>query len=121
MGGRGSPTTDEGRIAARSAARGRTIRGMGHRLVLAALAALALALPATAHAGPVAASQGDYMAYGRVFPDPQSQASCPGGPCSPHRQGNVPAQSFIGYQELVSGLDFMNRTPQWARYLEVWT
>src|SRR3954470_17225876 len=94
---------------------------MGHRLIFAALAALVLALPATAEAGPVAASDGDYMAYGRVFPDPQSQGSCPGGPCSPHRQGNVPAQSFIGYQELVSGLDFMNRTPQWARYLEVWT
>src|SRR4051812_34644097 len=94
---------------------------MGHRLIFAALAALVLALPATAEAGPVAASDGDYMAYGRVFPDPQSQGSCPGGPCSPHRQGNVPAQSFIGYQEFVSGLNFMNRTPQWARYLEVWT
>src|SRR3954447_10572770 len=94
---------------------------MGHRLIFAALAALVLALPATAEAGPVAASDGDYMAYGRVFPDPQSQGSCPGGPCSPHRQGNVPAQSFIGYQEFVSGLNYMNRTPQWARYLEVWT
>jgi hypothetical protein len=35
---------------------------------------------------------------GRVFPDPQSQASCPGGPCSPHRQGNVPATRFLGYR-----------------------
>jgi hypothetical protein len=89
---------------------------------LAPLALLvALALPAAAQAGPVATDDSSYQGLGRVFPDPQSQVSCPGGPCSPHRQGNVPATTFLGYQEFIDALTYMNSKPEWQRYLEVWT
>src|SRR3954453_23441838 len=91
---------------------------MPHRLLTATLAALLL-LPAAAHAAPVATDDSSYAALGRVFPDPQSMTSCPGGPCSPHRQGNVPATTFIGYNDFENAVAYMNQ--KWSRYLEVWT
>ena len=42
-------------------------------------------------------------------------------------QGNTAATSFIGYQEFVNGLKYMNdptsgeNSKAWSRYLEVWT
>jgi len=42
------------------------------------------------------------------------------GPCSPHRQGNVAATTFIGYQEAVDALKHMKQKPEFKRHLEVW-
>lgn len=93
------------------------------RLLLAALSAAALLVPATqAVAGPVATNEATYSAFGRVFPDPQGGncATAGIGPCSPKAQGNVPATSFIGFQEFESGLNFLATRSEWQRYMEVW-
>jgi Zinc carboxypeptidase len=87
------------------------------RIAVLATAACTL-LPAAAEAGPVATSDAEYSGYGRVFPDPQG-GPC-SAPCSPHRQGNVPATQFIGFEEFESAITFMNSKPEWQRYLEVW-
>lgn len=92
--------------------------------LLIALAALATTA-ATASAGPVAQQDdGAYQLLGRVFPDPQG--ACNAGPCSPLSQGNAPATTFLGYQELIAGLTYMSSqsaasSPTWQRYMEVWT
>jgi Zinc carboxypeptidase len=95
-------------------------RGMA---VGAALIAL-LAMAAPASAGPVATNDGAYTALGRVFPDPLAncQRSSGSGPCSPGAQGNVPAVQFIGIEEFLDGLRYMNREHDrgWNRYMEVW-
>ena len=90
------------------------------RLRIAVVLALACALvpAANAQAGPVATSDAEYSAYGRVFPDPQG-GPC-SAPCSPYRQGNVPATQFIGFEEFESAITYMNSNPEWQRYLEVW-
>src|SRR3954454_11553271 len=91
------------------------------------LAALAL-IPATAAAAPVATTDkggdGAYQVLGRVFPDPQG--GCPPAPCAPGAEGNVPATTFLGYQEFLDGLQYMNsgsavNSKVWSRYMEVWT
>jgi hypothetical protein len=84
--------------------------------VAAVLCALVVAAPAAAT--PVADTDSEYSGLGRVFPDPL--ANCTGTPCSPFAQGNVPATQFIGYQEFISGMTFLNSKPEWRRYLEVW-
>ena len=92
--------------------------------LLIGLAAACL-LPSVAQAGPVAQqNDGTYQLLGRVFPDPQGR--CNQGPCSPLAQGNAPATTFLGWQELVAGLKFMNNdsaanAKTWQRYMEVWT
>src|SRR5215218_8291120 len=88
------------------------------------LAALALLLPTTAAAAPVITSDEQYQGSTRVFPDPQG--GCNQGPCSPNAQGLVPAVTFLGYQEFLDGLEYMNsgsaaNSKVWARYMEVWT
>src|SRR3954468_7848345 len=93
-------------------------------VVLCALAATIALTTAPAFAGPVAQDDGSYQLLGRVFPHPQG--ACNSGPCSPNAKGNLPATSFIGYQELVNGLKYMNdgasdNSKQWQRYMEVWT
>ena len=85
-------------------------------VLLLALAVLSWA-PA-ASATPVATSDSDYSALGRVFPDPL--AGCSGPVCSPTAQGNTPATQFIQYLEFVDALGYMNSKPEWSRYLEVW-
>ena len=86
---------------------------------VAVLALVCAFLPAaTAQAGPVATSDAEYSAYGRVFPDPQGGACS--APCSPYRQGNVAATQFIGFEEFESAITYMNSKPEWQRYLEVW-
>jgi hypothetical protein len=95
-----------------------TTRGIG-TFVAAVLALLASAVPAWA--GPVARDDADYQRLGRVFPDPLAGCAQTRSPiCSPHAQGNQPATQFIGYQEFIDGLRFLNSKPQWRRYLEVW-
>ena len=105
----------------------RTLRGQGRiggfargAIAVAWLCALVLAAPAGAT--PVADTDAEYSSLGRVFPDPLAgcQNGGEGSPCSPFAQGNVPATQFIGYQEFVSGMRFLNSKPQWRRYLEVW-
>ena len=85
------------------------------RLVLAVLTILALAA-APASATPVATSEGEYAAYGAVFPDPLGM--CQGG-CDPNSRGNVSATQFIGQQEALDALEFMNSSEDWKRYMEV--
>jgi hypothetical protein len=83
------------------------------------VAALALLVPAVAEATPVATSQAQYLALGRVFPDPLAGCSIIAPPCSPNAKGNVPATQFLQYTEFVDALTFMNSKPEWQRYLEV--
>jgi hypothetical protein len=91
------------------------------RPVMLALALVATALSAsTAHATPVATNDAQYTALGRIFPDPL--AGCVQGgpaPCSPNAQGNTPALQFIGVDEFIDAIEFMNSKPEWQRYLEV--
>ena len=82
------------------------------------LACLVTAAPALAT--PVATSDSEYDALGRVFPDPLATCSQVGAqPCSPNAQGNVPAVQFIQFQEFLSALEYMNTKPAWQRYMEV--
>jgi Zinc carboxypeptidase len=92
------------------------------RYVTLALALVATALPAaTASAFPVATDDNSYDALGRIFPDPLAGCVEGGpGPCSPNAQGNAPSTQFIGVEEFVEGIAYMNSKPEWQRYLEVW-
>jgi hypothetical protein len=92
------------------------------RAVFAALAAFACLVAASpAAATPVATSQGEYDFLGRVFPDPMAGCQNAGNPpCDPNAQGDVPAAQFIGVDEFVDALRFMNSKPEWQRYMEVW-
>jgi hypothetical protein len=87
--------------------------------VLTAVLVSAVVVPVAA-AAPVATNQGQYDSYGRVFPDPLAGCQNIGPPCSPNAQGNVQAFQFIGIDEFVDGIRFMNSKPEWQRYLEVW-
>ena len=85
-----------------------------------ALTILALAVP-VANAAPTADSTAAYQALGRVFPDPLAGCQNIGAsPCSPNALGNIPAAQFIGYDEFIKAIGFMNTQPQWQRYMEVW-
>ncbi len=93
------------------------------RLIRASAAiALSLLFASPAAASPVATNEQSYSALGRVFPDPL--AGCRGGAegsgCSPHARGNVPAVQFVGVDEFVDALRFMNTNARgWSRYMEV--
>ncbi len=87
--------------------------------VVAAMAALML-FAAPAVASPVATDDGSYQALGRVFPDPLANCQNSGGACSPSAQGNVPATQFIGIDEFITAIKYMNQRPEWQRYMEVW-
>src|SRR5215212_1256843 len=99
---------------------------MGRASIAATVAALLLCLPVTAVAAPVATDDGSYQGLGRVFPDPQGgcqQAGAGGAPCSPNAQGNVAATTFIGIDEFVDAVKYMNSSsahPDWRRYMDVW-
>jgi hypothetical protein len=81
-------------------------------------AAIWLALSVSAMAGPVATDDSRYGGLGRVFPDPQ--AECKSGPCDPGAKGNLGAKTFIGYQEFVDAITYMNKRGDWQRYMEIW-
>ncbi|HEX8119996.1 MAG TPA: M14 family zinc carboxypeptidase [Solirubrobacteraceae bacterium] len=95
--------------------------GTMRRFAMLALALAATALTtATASAFPVATDDNSYGVLGRIFPDPMGGCQNAGtSPCSPNAQGNVPSTQFIGVDEFVDGLHFMNSKPEWQRYLEV--
>ena len=83
-------------------------------VIVAALACLVAAVPATAT--PVATSAEQYQAYGAVFPDPL--AVCQGS-CDPRSRGRVAATQFIQWSEFNDALVFMNQQEDWRRYMEV--
>ena len=87
--------------------------------VAAVAAASTIVLAAPAAATPVATDDGSYSALGRVFPDPLAGCSNSGGACSPYAQGNVPATQFIGVDEFVDAIKYMNSKPAWQRYMEI--
>ena len=91
---------------------------MTKRLVLLAMMAALLVVPASATATPVATSDDEYSALGAVFPDPMG--GCPLPVCSPYAQGNVPATQFIQVEELQDALRYMNQQEEWRNYMEVW-
>src|SRR3954468_5886468 len=86
---------------------------------LAAIAATLLVCAGSAAATPVATDDGSYQALGRVFPDPLAGCSNSGGACSPYANGNLPATQFIGVDEFVDAIKYMNQKPAWRRYMEV--
>ena len=70
----------------------------------AALVALALLFPATqASSTPVAASDAEYTALGRVFPDPHG-CNAAG---SPFAKGLACATDFLQYSEMQNGLKYL--------------
>jgi hypothetical protein len=87
--------------------------------VVALAAVFTFVLTAEAAATPVATNEGSYQALGRVFPDPMAGCQNSAGTCSPYAQGNVPATQFIGIDEFVDAIKFMNSKPQWQRYMEI--
>ena len=92
---------------------------MSRRVLISASAALAsLAIAGPASAGPVATDDNQYQGLGAVFPDPL--AECSSGPCDPNAKGNLGAKSFIGFQEFVGAIGYMNKREEWQRYMEVW-
>ncbi|HEX8065590.1 MAG TPA: M14 family zinc carboxypeptidase [Thermoleophilaceae bacterium] len=87
--------------------------------LVAVVASLAAAVPAIA--APVASNDGAYAALGRVFPDPMAGCQQAGSsPCSPNAQGNLPATQFIGIDEFIDAIRYMNSKPQWQPYMEIW-
>jgi hypothetical protein len=90
-------------------------------LLAATVTAALFSFCSTAVASPVATSDTQYQALGRVFPDPLAGCQRLGtSPCSPNAQGNVPATQFIQHAEFVDALKYMNQRPEWRRYMEVW-
>src|SRR3954470_3903898 len=89
--------------------------------VVAMAAVCTFVISAPAGATPVATNDGSYQALGRVFPDPMAGCDKSGGVCSPNAKGNVPAQQFIGIDEFVDAIKYMNQKPAWRRYMEVLT
>ncbi|MDQ3915470.1 MAG: hypothetical protein M3323_09115 [Actinomycetota bacterium] len=94
----------------------RRIIGVAIVLVLVAGALVAGSLtPALSR--PVATNETDYMAYGRVFPDPHGcNQGEPGH--SPFAKGNVCAVDFLQFQETFDGLRFLEEL--YPRYVEVY-
>ena len=85
--------------------------------------------PAVAVPNPVATNDVDYLAYGRVFPDPQGCLAF-GVPdtdgdgikdtsmgVSPYAKGRVCVEQFLGYDEVIEGSKFLAR--KFPRYLQV--
>ena len=94
------------------------ILSIGRRAAVGALLALALAAPAAAT--PVATDDGSYTALGRVFPDPLAGCQEAGtSPCSPNAQGNTPAVQFIGVDEFVDAIRYMNSREDWQPYMDI--
>ncbi len=72
-----------------------------------------------APASPVATSEEQYIAYGRVFPDPQGcNQGQPG--YSPFSKGNICAFDFMQFSELEAGLNFLSEIEGFDRFIEVY-
>jgi hypothetical protein len=70
-------------------------------------------------AAPTASDDGSYQLLGRVFPDPLAGCGNSGGICSPYANGNIPANSFIGIEEFITAIKYMNAREDWAPYMEI--
>ncbi|MEA2473610.1 MAG: hypothetical protein QOE06_1525 [Thermoleophilaceae bacterium] len=89
-------------------------------MAIAAALLCALAGAAPAAATPVASNDGTYTALGRVFPDPLAGCQAAGSsPCSPNAQGNTPATQFIGIDEFMDAIRYMNSKPAWQPFMEI--
>ena len=68
---------------------------------------------------PVATSEEEYAAYGRVFPDPHGcNQGQPG--YSPFAKGNVCAVDFLQFSELQNGLAFLGELEGFANFIEIY-
>jgi hypothetical protein len=86
---------------------------------VAVIACVVWAVPASA--SPVATSDSSYSLLGRVFPDPMAGCQQAGtAPCDPNAEGDVPATQFIGIDEFMNAVHYMNSKKPWQRYMEVW-
>ncbi|MGH2670809.1 MAG: hypothetical protein ACRDH5_17140, partial [bacterium] len=84
---------------------------------LSAVTQSAVAVP-----NPVATSDAEHLAFGRVFPDPQGCLAfgvpdqngdgikdTPSG-VSPYAKGQVCTEQFLGYDEVIAGSEFLEQT-----------
>ena len=86
-------------------------------VAMAALIALITGLAAPALSTPVAGSDAEYTALGRIFPDPHAcNKGAPGA--SPYAKGQVCASDFIQFAELEKGLAFLEDT--FPKFVEVY-
>ena len=92
-------------------------------VVATVLAASVSSLATQATAGPtfVATNEATYLAFGRVFPDPQGCLNQPPAPTpprvSPFAKGKVCATQFLEYDDVVNGASFLQQ--RFPRYLNV--
>ncbi len=77
------------------------------------------AAPGKSTASPAAANDSTYAAYGRVFPDPQAcTKGLPGS--SPWAKGKVCAANFLGLDETIAGLKFLQQKfPRFAKLVNL--
>ncbi len=97
-------------------------RGLAVLIALTALLAWLSPVGPGVHratAFPVATSDATYGAFGRVFPDPQGcTKGTPGS--SPWAKGNVCATTFIGWEEALTGLRFLQaKFPRFAQVVNL--
>ncbi|MGH2681933.1 MAG: CARDB domain-containing protein [Actinomycetota bacterium] len=100
-------------------------------LAVLVLSAFLSAVPPGAQAvpNPVATTDAEHLAYGRVFPDPQGCLAfgvpdsdgdgvkdTPDG-VSPYAKGQVCAEQFLGYDEVIAGSEFLEQ--KYPRFLQV--
>jgi hypothetical protein len=71
---------------------------------------------AVAVPNPVATTDAEYLAYGRVFPDPQGCTNGAPG-TSPYAKGNVCVGQFLHYDETIAGAEFLQSKQ--PRFLQV--
>ncbi|HEX2090142.1 MAG TPA: CARDB domain-containing protein [Actinomycetota bacterium] len=97
--------------------------------VLLTVGVSVLGQPAAALPNPVATTDAELLAYGRVFPDPQGCLAygvpddngdgvkdTPKG-VSPYAKGQVCAEQFLGYDEVIAGVTFLEE--KFSRYVQV--
>jgi hypothetical protein len=96
-------------------------RGAVVALLLAVATALSAFGPVTPRAAaiPVASSDTTYSTFGRVFPDPQGCLHGQAG-ASPWAKGNVCAVQFLGWDETLAGLRYLQqRFPRYAQLVNL--
>ena len=97
------------------------IRAAGLAGVMLVATLTQLSSPATAGPTPVADNEAEYLAYGRVFPDPHGCLNQPPAPTpprvSPYAKGKVCATQFLGFKESIAGAQFLEQ--RFPRYMNV--
>ncbi|MGH2765625.1 MAG: M14 family zinc carboxypeptidase, partial [Actinomycetota bacterium] len=108
---------------------GRRVQSTLLVVLLSSIGLSAAPQSAVAVPNPVATSDAELLAYGRVFPDPQGCLAfgvsdedgdgikdTPDG-VSPYAKGQVCAEQFLGYDEVIAGSEFMER--KFPRFMQV--